>query len=123
MTNQTNSWQEWNPRKRSSLEKYTNQLVVIVGKGKSRVVYLTDADMKILKNPKNVKVYTRGNNIAIAASDDTRDYSVQSHEKSRFPNLTINAVMKSYNLQPGVYICHIEGGMLIFDTLQTPSRP
>lgn len=127
-------WNEWVPQGPSGkFEKYATRVVVIVGVSKSKSskgrIYLTDAVLKYLGNPKFVKILTRGNNIALMSHNtNSGAYAVSKKTvKGATPFLSCGAFIdqfkhEGHTLIQGVYEAHVETGKVVFDVLQSPSR-
>lgn len=126
-------WVVFEPQHISSkFDKYDSLLCVIVvyGKGKHRHarMHLPEETMKKLGQPKFVRVMRRGTNIGlIAVPEKDRAYNVMRTKTENnkpfgraFLNLT--AFFKEQPLREGVYDANMNGGVLVIDTLQEPSK-
>lgn len=127
-------WEEWTSRRDSPMQKYVNELVIVVAGGKYKTLYISQEVLRRLKNPKRVKIMVRGNNAAIVASEDedtgfTVRYPLSREEAetkggshSTMPFIAPTAFLKNFGLVPGAYRGHFENDMLIFDMMQIPAR-
>lgn len=112
--------------------KYKTRLVIIIAKGKTKSVILTDEFLKKLGNHDYVKVMTRGSNIGfmgVDSADGAYKIGYSTSEEDKKANnrgtafLNLIALVKEYNLIPGVYDAHVEaGGVIVFDTQSAPSK-
>lgn len=110
--------------------KYANQIAVIVPRGeKIERIALTDAGVEALDNPEYVDLFLRGTNVAIMASDDSgyKLSNTPGKVNSTLYYIISKGLMQMVEqechivLRPGVYIAHIESGMIVFDCSQTPA--
>lgn len=130
MRDGNNGWVTWQPASKSFLSRYKDRMVIIIGKGRTRCIYLTDAVLKHLNRPEYVVVMTRGTNIAFGVGSGENGYKVQYPENSTAvgaakpstASLTAIGLVKGYGLESGVYDCHPEGNLVVMDSRQTPSR-
>lgn len=110
--------------------KYKNQEVVMVSKGdvKNRKVYITKKVYEKLGKPKEVAIFERGSNMAIANADNI----VNSRNKlvvqwtegiDYYCWINANQMSKGRNIQQGVYDIHWESEMVVFDTASKPTLP
>lgn len=126
-------WVTWENQKETYLRKYAKQMVVVVGRGKARQMYLSDEVIKKLGHPVAVQLATRGSNVAIMpAKEGSGGYKVSYPEEQKTESAaratlaSVNplALIKHFGLAPGAYDCHLEGqNMIVFDTLQKPAIP
>jgi hypothetical protein len=119
-----NGWKKW--QKRSGGNRYSaydNRMVVIVTDTKSPFVYLMPLVLQALKNARNVEVYTRGSNIALFPAEENSKgaYKITIGARGCTPYITLAALVKQWNISPGVYDAHVEDDHVVFDTQQKPS--
>lgn len=116
----TNGWSSWDNRRFSSMEKYANQIVVVVSRGSKRHLYLSNKVMELLNNPGFIQIFVRGNNVGLAFSEAGIGYKVDTENvlASIFPS----SLLKHFNLASGAYTAHFENDMIIFDIEQTPAK-
>lgn len=136
MPAQDNNWSDWEPQKSiGKFSKYENRIAVPIArtsseKGVKGRLYLTTAVMKYLGNPKYIKIKTRGQNIAITASNTSDgSYTVANKAsiKNATPFISCGSFVEKYRhenfvISQGVYDAHVDAGMVIFDIAQTPAR-
>jgi hypothetical protein len=121
-----NGWSKWVKISRggSVYAKYKSRIVVIVPDEKNRDhVVLTAACFEALGKPKKIDVLLRGTNVAFVSSDN--GYAVTSIREQANPNqhyVSLGRWRKEGNIKSGVYEAHIENGMIVFDTAQTPAK-
>lgn len=118
-----NGWNKYQ-KKAGSIrfsDMYKNQLVVIIGGGKSKYMYLSDALYKALGYPDRVEILTRGSNIGLVKSENIGSFAITKSEgATRYISAT--RLAREYNLQEGAYVAHIEAGdIAVFDTQYPPS--
>lgn len=101
---------------------YQSRMVVIVSGKKTPIVYLMPPVLSALKNPERVDVYTRGSNVALFASEDKHSgYKVTQGDRGSNRYVTLAALVKTWNISPGVYDVWVEDDHVVFDTQQKPS--
>lgn len=128
-----NGWTTFEPQgPNGKFQKYKSQLVIIVSqsvkKNSKAAIYLTEAVMKKLEQPKFIQVLTRGQNIGFMKSETKDSAYTVMRTKSEKENtegnafLSLHALSKSFDLAPGVYDAHWENGVTVFDTRSKPSK-
>jgi hypothetical protein len=124
---EVNGWTDEDPRGPGAGGRYgayNNQFVVIFSNTKSKFIYLPRAVLEALGNPTYIKVRSRGSNIGFFKWETTDGaFKVQRSHKGMIPYISLTALVKRWNIKPGVYEAHIESGGVVFDTRQQPSMP
>jgi hypothetical protein len=120
-----NGWTKFAKRAGGSYyNKYKNRIVVIVPDEKHQDhVVVTAACYEALGKPKKIDKLTRGTNVAFVGSDS--GYVVSSIREQADPNqyyVSLGRWRKEWKIRSGVYDAHIESGMIVFDTAQTPAK-
>ena len=94
------------------------------------MVYLPSVVMNALGKPNSIDIFTRGSNIGLFPSSNGGGYRVTqqkdfngNHHRTTLPYISLSALVKQWNIKPGVYEAHIEDGGVVFDTRQSPSKP
>lgn len=122
-----NGWKKWEKKSGGArYAAYESRMVVIISDGKTAYVYLPTPVLKALGNPEYIDIFTRGSNIALFKGDATsKGYKVVRWEKNKttsFPYISLAALVKLWNISPGVYDAHVEDDHVVFDTQQKPSK-
>lgn len=119
---ENNGWSEFTKTSRDGyLEKYRNQIVIVVGKGKNKNIYITDAVWETLGKSEYIKVLTRGSNIAFVKCDNDVGFKVQHNHNSSLVHISGVSLCNAYQLKSGAYDAHIETGKVVFDARQSPA--
>lgn len=118
-----NGWNIVKPRSISGgvMGRYKDRYVVILMS--AHRLCLSPLIVKHLGNPKRIEVRTRGSNIGLFLGGDG-DFKLIYPDpgKGATPYITIAALSKSWNIQPGVYDVYVESDGVVFDTQQKPSK-
>lgn len=136
-----NNWEIFPPQStKGKYEKYATMLVIIVsvtyhtsGKKRDEIkaakMYLTKAVDAALQHADFIKLGRRGNNVGLIPleKDDLEAYVInrkmKDSKETGMPFINCNAFAKLLELRAGVYSAFNDGGTIIFDSKQVPSKP
>lgn len=125
MSTVVQGWVQVDLKTHGMMDKYRDRLVVVVAGGKSRAINLMPKVIAALGNPERIAVFSRGSNLAFANADKIVNVSglkVGKQEGSFYSYIAGKTLVANYGLQSGVYECHVENEMVVFDTSDTPSQ-
>lgn len=128
MSEQNKGWVVFSPRGggQSRIQKYQHRMVIIISGGKYPRIYLTEAVMSALKDPKFIRISMRGSNVALMSNPDRElSFTVALPDGGATPHIAVTSLVKTIHLVSGVYDAHYEQGavpMVVFDSADTPSQ-
>jgi hypothetical protein len=126
--NNHNGWTEIVRHGRgSTYAKYKDRIVIVIPREKNQDhLLITPAGYEALGKPEAVKLFQRGTNIGICADGTGEGYKISVPFKKKDDEISMyytspTSWRKTSGVRPGVYEAHIENGMIVFDSAQTPA--